>query len=403
MKTPPSLPLPLLGGLTATDFLADYWQKRPLLIRNAVPGFICPVTPDELAGLACEAEVESRLILERDGPSPWWVEHGPLAEERFAQLPETHWTLLIQECQKYLPELVQLMEQFDFIPSWRVDDVMASHAPPGGSVGPHLDQYDVFLLQAHGHRRWQISDKKVAPDNFLPDLDLRIMREFEATDEWVLEPGDMLYLPPGLAHYGVALDDCITLSVGFRAPGHGELLGRFVDHVLTGHDPSQRYSDPELTPSKNPGEISPAARQQCRDIIRMLMCEALDDNSTDGFDSWFGQFITETKNEDTVEAPEHTLESAQLVQLFQDHQTLHRSEYARFAYIAREDGVDLFIDGRCFSLSSDLAFAAPLLCNQHHYPFSRFSEKLKAGPDHTAFAHLLTELYNCGYVVTATP
>lgn len=397
-----STPSPLLGGLTADEFLADYWQKRPLLIRNAIPGFSSPISPDELAGLACEEEVESRLILERDGPGPWSVEHGPLPEERFAELPETHWTLLIQDCQRYVPELVQLMGRFDFIPSWRVDDVMASYAPAHGSVGPHLDQYDVFLLQAHGRRRWQISDNAVEPDNLLPGLALRIMREFEPTDEWVLEPGDMLYLPPNLAHYGVAVDHCITLSVGFRAPSHEELLAGFVDHLLASRSLSQRYADPDLSPQAHPGEISAGALQRCRDMVRELILDALHDDSSDGFDGWFGQFITDAKNEQTALPPEQTLNPERFVQLFRDRQTLYRSEYARFAYTAHDGGARLFIDGRCHVLSPPLAPAAPLLCDRHHYPFALFEAVLTDGPDRVAFACLLTELYNEGYLVTGS-
>ena len=170
---------PLLGGLNPARFLADHWQKKPLLVKNALPGFTSPISPDELAGLACEEEVESRIVLECDGPQPWALESGPFDEDRFAHLPETHWTLLVKEGNRYLPELVTLLEQFNFIPNWRIDDIMVSYAPAHGSVGPHIDQYDVFLIQGLGQRRWQISTDPVADDNVIPGIDLRIMRSEE--------------------------------------------------------------------------------------------------------------------------------------------------------------------------------------------------------------------------------
>ncbi|MEZ5672242.1 MAG: cupin domain-containing protein [Thiotrichaceae bacterium] len=202
-----------LGNLTPAQFLADYWQKQPLLIRQAIPDFTSPISPDELAGLACESQVESRLIMERGGQHPWQVRHGPFTEQDFTQLPETYWTLLVQEVDRHVPEIADLIDKFSFIPSWRIDDLMISYAVPQGSVGPHTDSYDVFLLQAHGTRRWQISSQQ---GELLPDLELKILREFTPEQEWILSPADMLYLP-GVAHYGVALDECMTYSIGFLA------------------------------------------------------------------------------------------------------------------------------------------------------------------------------------------
>jgi len=195
----------LLGGLTPERFLAEYWQKRPLLVRQAIPGFKSPLSADELAGLACEPEVESRLILEKGGSRPWQLEHGPFEEERFATLPESHWTLLVQRVNHWVPAVADLLDHFAFLPSWRLDDIMISYAADQGSVGPHTDQYDVFLLQGAGRRRWQIDASVTDESPLLDHPDLRILAQFHATDEWVLEPGDLLYLPPGLAHYGVAL------------------------------------------------------------------------------------------------------------------------------------------------------------------------------------------------------
>jgi 50S ribosomal protein L16 3-hydroxylase len=378
----------LLGGLTPESFLADYWQKKPLLIRNAIPGFQSPISPDELAGLACESEVESRLILERNGPEPWTVEYGPFAEERFSNLPQTHWTLLVQECNKYVQELATLMERFDFIPSWRVDDVMVSYAPHQGTVGPHTDQYDVFLLQGLGTRRWQINTEPVSEANLLPNLALRIMRDFQPAEEWVLAPGDMLYLPPGVAHCGVALEDCITLSVGFRAPAHADIIVGFADEVASSLDENQRYADPELSLLQHPGEISAKALTQIHEIIR----SATKDDQT--IDHWFGCFITESRSGNSVIEPVQQVESKQFLALLMKHGGIQRSEYARFAFIQKTDGCMLFIDGKEYPLTQELAFAAPLLCDHRQCRYDELAEKLSIKD----FTSLLTELYNAGYV-----
>lgn len=378
-------PLTLLGNRSPQAFLDEYWQKQPLLIRNAFPGFESPITPDELAGLSCEAEVESRLILERDGAAPWSVEYGPIKEQRFAELPKTHWTLLVQECNRYVPELAALREQFSFIPHWRVDDVMASYAPAQGSVGPHTDQYDVFLIQAHGTRRWQISSAPVPADNFLSDIDLCIMREFVAEEEWILQPGDMLYLPPGVAHHGVALKDCITLSVGFRAPSHAELLSSFTDYAAAQLSATQRFTDPNLKLQKHPGEISTEALAQVRGILQ----KTLTDDAA--IEQWFGEFITEAKNENDSEEIE-TLNEQQFRQVFTETAMLYRDEKTRFAFI--KNGSTLFVNGQSYPLSKDLTFAAPLLCNQHQWTYSQLKNELKRAD----FAKLLTTLYNHAYV-----
>ena len=170
--------------------------------------------------------------MERGGRTPWELRRGPFTEEDFLELPETHWTLLVSDVEKQAPDMAALIEPFRFVPDWRIDDLMISYAPEHGTVGPHVDDYDVFLLQALGQRRWQISTQPVDPDNFLPDTELRIMDEFEPVQDWVLEPGDLLYLPPKVAHHGVALGPCMTCSIGFRAPLHSDMVGRYVDFLM---------------------------------------------------------------------------------------------------------------------------------------------------------------------------
>ncbi len=380
--------LTLLGKRSAAAFLRDYWQKCPLLIRGAIPDFQSPISPDELAGLCCEEDVESRLILEQASPSPWCVEHGPLEEKRFSTLPETHWTLLVQECNRYVPELAELLTQFNFIPNWRVDDIMASYAPAQGSVGPHVDQYDVFLLQAFGSRRWQISQQTVNAGNQLPGLDLCILRDFIVSEEWILQPGDMLYLPPGVAHHGVALEDCITLSIGFRAPSHAGLLSGFVDHVAARLGPDQRYNDPDLAPQKEPAEISSTALAQVRDILRKILSDDA------AIDHWFGEFITEAKNTQPDSVENETLSPQQFLKKFEQTGILFRNEELRFAFTRQHHSATLFIDGHAFPLSAELAFAAVLLCGHPVLPYTSLHTEIKQ----VAFVNLLTTLYNQNYV-----
>ncbi len=377
---------PLLGGLAPSEFLDQYWQKRPLLIRQALPGFRPPLEPDELAGLACEAEVESRIVLERDGPEPWSLAQGPFDEARFATLPETHWTLLVQECNRHVPALAELLERFDFIPRWRVDDVMVSFAPQEGSVGPHVDQYDVFLLQGLGRRRWQIDTRPLAEDNLIAGLDLRILREFEATDEWILEPGDMLYLPPGVAHHGVALEDAMTFSVGFRSPSLAEMITAYVDEAVTHLTEHDRYADPDLCLQAHPGEITPAARQRVRQALRGLLADDA------ALDQWFGRFVTEAKSGLLAEPPAVALEPLALRNAIQRAGGLRRSEDVRFAFLREASGLTLFVDGTAYAVDDAGAPAAMALCDHRRLDSDALALEAEA------WLALLGELYASGYV-----
>ncbi|KPJ92040.1 MAG: hypothetical protein AMJ53_10200 [Gammaproteobacteria bacterium SG8_11] len=378
-----------LGNLTAEEFLRDYWQKQPLLIRDAVAQYQSPLTPDELAGLACEEDVESRIVLEKDGSRPWECRHGPFQENEFAKLPETHWTLLIQECNKHLLDIALLVDKFSFIPNWRIDDVMVSYAPAHGSVGPHVDQYDVFLLQGLGRRRWQIHTQPVDESDFIPDLDLRILKQFVADEEWVLNPGDMLYLPPGVAHYGVAMEDCITLSIGFRAPSYAELISSFVEYKLMHLDSdffAPRYSDPDLLKQQHPGEIPPATLAKIHNLIQNEL------NQTEAIERWFARFATEPKHAPMDPLlPEITV--AKFLETFQHFGVLYRSEYSRFSFIKlNEDDIFLYIDGNEIKLTEPLQDLAVLICDNRQYSYTTLAEYLKD----TATAEFFTSLTNEG-------
>lgn len=274
-----------LGGLTAPQFLAEYWQQKPLLIRQAFPGFGGWLTPDELAGLACEEEAQARLVLQNRGG--WRVEHGPFAEARFASLPKKNWSLLVQGVNHFLKEGEALLQRFDFIPSARLDDLMVSFAPDGGGVGPHFDSYDVFLLQGHGQRLWRISQQQDM--ELVEGAPLRILKNFHTEQEWLLEPGDMLYLPPRCAHWGIALGDCMSWSIGFRAPSAQELGTHFLAHLQERIRLEGLYADPDLELQEHPAEIS---AQMIDKVATMLQAIRWDKGDVADF---LGEYLTEPK------------------------------------------------------------------------------------------------------------
>jgi 50S ribosomal protein L16 3-hydroxylase len=242
------------AGLDVARFMQRHWQREPLLVRGAFDAFRDPLSPREVLALAsCDGAV-SRLVRRRG--ATWSLEHGPFPAARIARLPRRDWTILVQDTNHFSARADRLLRRFDFIPHARIDDVMVSYAVPGGGVGPHVDSYDVFLLQGHGRRRWQVSRQR--DHAFVPGLPLRILERFRPEQEWVLEAGDMLYLPPGVAHHGVAESECLTWSIGFRAPSDEELGKDFLDFLhdsmrLPGH-----YGDRGAEAARHPGEVPPA-------------------------------------------------------------------------------------------------------------------------------------------------
>ncbi len=253
----------LLGGLSYAQFLKQHWHKSPLLVRQAIPGFLGLLTVSEIKRLATRSDVQSRLII-RQGKR-WELRHGPFRPIDFKMLPDENWTLLIQEVNHWLPEGEGLLQQFDFIPHARLDDLMVSYAVPGGGVGPHFDSYDVFLLQGYGDRRWEIAETDDL--ELLPDSDLKLLRRFTPQNQWDLEAGDMLYLPPHWAHNGVALSECFTYSIGFRAPTYQEWIETFLDHLRDTLRVEGRYADPDLRLMQHPGEIPVELIQQIADLL----------------------------------------------------------------------------------------------------------------------------------------
>lgn len=283
------LPSTLLGGMGADHFLSEYWQKKPLLIRQAIPDFQGLLSPEELAGMACEEDVQSRLITQFNGE--WQLEHGPFDDKKFMQLPEADWTLLVQSLNHHMPSAANLLQQFNFIPYARMDDLMVSYAPDQGGVGPHFDSYDVFLLQGQGQRTWRISSQQ--DKALLKGVPLRILENFTTEQEWLLNPGDMLYLPPQLAHWGIALGPCMTYSIGFRAPSANELSLEFLSFLQekiaareAQASPSM-YQDADLTLQQNPAEISPVMISKIAKMLSQLQWQSSD------IEEFVGKYLSE--------------------------------------------------------------------------------------------------------------
>lgn len=255
---------PFADPVFTTQFLANYWQKQPVCFRQAFPDFSNFIAKSALFSLSRQDNVESRLVLEKHGEYAWQVINGPLTDIDFSALPGKHWTLLVQNLELHIPEAARFLATFDFIPNWRIDDLMVSYATDLGGVGPHRDNYDVFLFQAEGRRRWSVSTRPYGDSDLVEGLDLQMLKNFRGEQEWLLEKGDMLYLPPGIAHHGVALEEGMTFSVGFRAPSRHELVECYLEHLLE-NETDTRLSDAGRSPCTHPGELSAEdiARVQC--------------------------------------------------------------------------------------------------------------------------------------------
>ena len=345
----------VLGSITPAIFLRDYWQKQPLLIRQGLPGFQNPLAADEIAGLACEDCIESRLILGPEVRGNWELEHGPLAQERFDDLPPSNWTLHLQGIEVYLREAYQLFDYFRFIPNWRIDDIMVSYAPDQGSAGPHFDFYDVFLVQAEGRKRWRLGQPCDSDSALVPDIDLRILEHMDVTQEFVVEPGDVLYIPPRIAHHGVADGDSITYSVGFRAPGIVELADEFAQHLATTIREDQRYQDPNPALQAHPGSISPDVRARIAEMLKIEL------DRPGAIEQWFGSYMTRPKVDIEAEPPEQVLDATQLRGKLETAANLYWCEGTRVAYADYPDGLVVFINGAAWPLAKQALELAQLL------------------------------------------
>ena len=335
-----------LGEMPVETFLSDYWQQQPLLLRNAFTNFPT-IDPEELAGFSLEEDVESRILLETPKTDPlqsqWQLLNGPFDLNTFEQLPKDHWTLLVQAVDQLHPDIHALLQQFRFIPNWRVDDIMVSYATNGGSVGPHFDYYDVFLLQAHGRRRWRLGQQCTASSPLRTDTECKILTQFHAVEEWTVEPGDLLYIPPNLAHWGVADEECVTYSIGFRAPSHGDILLDYSQDLAANLSADQRFTDAGRTFNVDSGQIRQEDIQRVVDILKPMLTDEI------ALRDWFGRYMTQKRRESPqFEVP-------------QNSHSVRLAAGSRAAYFAvKQNQAILYINGEQFEC--DPAFAQQV-CN----------------------------------------
>jgi 50S ribosomal protein L16 3-hydroxylase len=376
--------------VSVETFMAEYWQRQPLLMRRALDPGLFTVAPDELAGLACEPEIESRLVIQR-GDTDWQVEHGPFDEAVFAGLPPTRWTLLVQDVDKFRADVAALIDHFGLIPRWRIDDIMISYASDQGGVGPHLDAYDVFLMQGLGRRRWRIS---LRPDGgaVLPDLDLRILARFETDEDWILEPGDVLYLPPGVGHWGTADgDDCMTYSLGLRAPTRQELLSDWLTHVLD--------TGPETGPLVERAEYRPPAGRLADGTLQAAstLCAEATPNGP-RFERWLGAFLTEPKPHFRIDPPEAPWDNDRLeAWLAGGGRLVHHPALRACWRGAGDDRAILFCHGEAIDCAGISGKTLDALCTQ------RCLSAEHLGPLSPPTRALVLKLLNAGYLEPEDP
>jgi len=364
-----------LGGLTAGEFLRRYWQKKPLLARGALAECAGIVQPGTLFSLARRDDLESRLV-RREGRR-WRVRHGPFDPRELRRLPRLGWTLLVQGVNHALPAAQKLLDAFAFIPYARLDDLMVSYAPRGGGVGPHFDSYDVFLLQGEGRRRWRISRQR---DLALVDgAPLRILRRFRPAREWELQSGDLLYLPPRCAHDGIALSDCITYSIGFRAPGAQELGARFLEFLQDELRLDGIYEDRGLSPARRPAWLANDMVRKMRGMLRRVRW------SDGDVVRFLGSYLTEPKSHVLFTRPPRPLTERAFsaraarcgVRLAAPTRMLFR-------------GRTLYINGEAHALAAPAARLLSRLADRRALP-------TLVQPDREA-VHTLYQWYRAGYI-----
>ena len=338
-----------LGDLDLAEFTARFWQQKPCLVRQAFPGFSPALDENDVAGLACDELAESRLVTGSFEKADWNLRHGPFKPKELRQLPDTRWTLLVQDVEKHYPPLQDLMSRFDFIPGWRMDDLMVSVSAPGGSVGPHVDEYDVFLLQASGRRSWQIAaqfDRELQPN-----CDLKVLCNFQAEEQWELEAGDMLYLPPGIAHHGVALDQGMTWSIGLRAPSQADLLLGLGEWLAREQGEGERYRDHRLPTDARPGEVSPEALLE----LRQLLASSLTPDAR--LDRFLAHFLSQYRlAHHPAASPDGTGEEAFGPESLLSA-NLQANPWTRMAWIEKNGQARLFAAGQEYACSTAMAVA----------------------------------------------
>ncbi|WP_057633936.1 cupin domain-containing protein [Yersinia kristensenii] len=363
-------------NLNWPEFLEKYWQKQPIVLKNAFPNFVDPITPDELAGLAMEAEVDSRLVSHKNGQ--WQASNGPF--EHFDNLGETNWSLLAQAVNHWHAPSAELVRPFRVLPDWRLDDLMISFSVPGGGVGPHIDQYDVFIIQGMGSRRWRVGDK-LPLKQFCPHPALLHVEPFTPIIDEDLAPGDILYIPPGFPHDGFTHETAFNYSVGFRGPNGRDLISSFADYALENDLGNEHYSDPDLTCREHPGRVEEVELER----LRGMMIEMI--NQPEDFKQWFGRFATTPRHELDIAPAEPPYEPNEIVDALMDGEVLTRLSGLRVLQV----GESFFINSDRLEIRD--AKAADALCRYTILGKEELGEAL-CDP---AFVAELTELINQGY------
>ena len=372
-------PLQLLNNLTPAQFLAEYWQKKPLLIRQAIPNFKGLMSPNELAGLACEDDVQARIIKQKKHNRS--VQNSPFDEGDFSKLPAKDWTLLVQSVNHYLPDAADLLSLFNFIPHARLDDLMVSYAPSGGGVGAHVDSYDVFLLQGSGRRNWKISAQTDL--SLVDDAPLKILQNFKSEQEWVLEAGDMLYLPPQIAHWGIAeTDDCMTYSIGFRAPKTQELAHEFLSYLQDNLNIKGLYQDADLTLQIHPAEISDVMISKVSKSLRNL---TWDDGHIADF---LGKYLTEPKLDVVFEKNRKISKAAFSKQMTTKTLLLNLKSQLLFTHN------NFYLNGEKLAVPAEINAAIKHLADKKYLNTSALQANI-----HKACSDALYEAYLAGYII----
>lgn len=369
----------------SSTFLKETWQQKPKLLKGFIQQCSALISPEELAGIACEEFLDARIVERTNGsevaPS-WRLRNGPFQESDFTEMPESNWTLLVQSVDQVNEKIFELQTLFNFIPRWRIDDVMVSFAKPGGGVGPHFDNYDVFLVQGQGTRRWEIGQRCGYDSPLAPGTDLSLLTNFKATEEFFLEEGDALYIPPKFSHSGESVNDSICYSVGFRAPSMTDMLQGFTDFLAEDVDPDDRFVDRHKAIPNDIAEISSTDLQESFLTIKTLV------DDKEKFLTWFGCHMTQPKYPELVEASNNN-QGKQV----KETSKLERNPFSRFSYSFEEnDKATLFVDGEAFVLDKLYKRSIKKICQAEHIKIS----ELEGYSDSESIRKTIASLCACG-------
>jgi 50S ribosomal protein L16 3-hydroxylase len=372
-----------INNLCEQEFLNQYWQKRPLLIKQGFTDFQDPIEAEELAGLAMEESIESRIVTNHN--DDWQAYQGPF--EDFEKLTEQHATLLVQAVDHWHSDAAQLLQPFRFIPNWRIDDLMISYSTPKGGVGPHLDQYDVFIIQGEGKRHWRVGLPDPTLKQFAQNKKLLQVEQFEAVIDCILEPGDILYIPPGCPHEGYAIENALNYSVGFRAPNQQDLFSSFADHVIDTDSGQKRYTDHTLALRDSKGELLKSETDKVKTLMQALL------NNDELFKHWLGNTLSQAKHEMDLAPLEEPITCEQMSELIANNaEEFERLGGVRAIYQQLEDTLLLSINGENYPLPLCDLNAVKLLTD-HDYVNT---DDLNAAQPSLVFIQTFTTLVNEG-------